>query len=75
MFGCDVYEHVDLAKLPGVLKARKCHFMRVPKDSPTGFVMYDINTGAITPMHSSTFVERLSGEYATSEYTIKPEKY
>ena len=59
VFGCDVYEHVDRAKLPGGTKARKGYFMGVPGDSPAGFLMYDINAGAMRTMFSATFDESL----------------
>ena len=59
MFGCDVYEHVDQAKVPGGQKARKGYFMGVPADSPAGFLMYDIHTGTIRTVFSATFDESM----------------
>ena len=66
VFGCDMYEHLaDLPKVPGGLRARKGYFFGLPEDSPTGYLMYDINDGVVRTVYSATFDEsfrrRLAG--------------
>ena len=66
VFGCDMYEHLaDLPKVPGGVKARKGYFFGLPEDSPTGYLMYDINAAVVRTVYSATFDEsfrrRLAG--------------
>ena len=58
VFGCDMYEHLDgLPKVPGGTKARKGFFLGIPSDSPSGYLMYDINAGVVRTVFSATFDE------------------
>ena len=66
VFGCDMYEHMaDLPKFPGGLRARKGYFFGLPEDSPTAYLMYDVNDAVIRTAYSATFDEsfrrRLAG--------------
>ena len=52
-------------KVPGGVKARKGYFFGLPEDSPTGYLMYDINAAVVRTVYSATFDEsfrrRLAG--------------
>jgi len=53
-----MYEHLDgLPKVPGGTKARKGFFLGIPSDSPSGYLMYDINAGVVRTVFSATFDE------------------
>ena len=61
-----MYEYLaDLPKVPGGVKARKGYFFGLPEDSPTGYLMYDINAAVVRTVYSATFDEsfrrRLAG--------------
>ena len=58
VFGCNMYEHLeDLPKVPGGTKARKGLFLGIPKDSPTGYLIYDVNAGVVRTVFSGAFDE------------------
>ena len=58
VFGCDVYERLGgLPKVPGGTKARKGFFLGIPSDSPSGYLMYDINAGVVRTVFSATLDE------------------
>ena len=58
VFGCDMHEHLDgLPKVHGGTKARKGLFLGIPSDSPSGYLMYDINAGVVRTVFSATFDE------------------
>ena len=58
VFGCDMYEHLDhLPKVVGGTKARKGFFFGLPEDSPSGYLMYDVNAGIVRTVYSASFDE------------------
>ena len=53
-----MYEHLDhLPKVVGGTKARKGFFFGLPEDSPSGYLMYDVNAGIVRTVYSASFDE------------------
>ena len=57
VFGCDMYEFVNQAKVPGAHKARRLIYLGVPDHSDSGFLGYDPVTNTVRLVFDVTFDE------------------
>ena len=60
VWGCDMFEFQEGAKIPGAPKARRLIFVGIPENAPNGFLGFDPETRTVRLAYDVTFDEDLT---------------